>query len=129
MWLCVYPCIGWQQLTALHQKQSVFPVVIFYTVSRIKCDTTQEYNDLKYLSLSLPVQDKVMITDRTKSCNFFTCNFRLPNKYRELHSASCWLAHWQQNVLGQPHHKYPLAAYTFLITLSLTKNWRNKLFI
>jgi len=88
---CVYPCIGWQQPTALQTKQSVFPVVIFYTVSRIKCNTIQQWNHLKHLSLLLPVQDQVMITDRTKSCNLFTYNFRLQNKYREKHSASCWL--------------------------------------
>ena len=93
MWVCV-PLYCVATADSSSAKQSVFPVVIFYTISRIKCNTTQEWNHLKHLSLSLPVQDKVMITERTKLCNFFTYNFRLQNKYSALHSASCWLAHW-----------------------------------
>jgi hypothetical protein len=63
MWVCV-PLYWEATADSSPTKQSVCPVVIFYTVSRTECNTTQEWNHLEHLSLSLPLQDKVMITEQ-----------------------------------------------------------------
>lgn len=59
------------------------------------------------------MQNKVMITDSTKSCNFFTCNFEFWHKSKQVHNALCWLAHWKHNFLGHPHYEYLIGVIHF----------------